>query len=278
MKVYALIGKSGTGKSYQAMDICRRYHIEAIIDDGLFIYENMVVAGVSAKRDVTKIGAIRTALFQNEDLRYQVVQAIKAKNPKSILVLGTSVRMTEKIIDRLYLLDELDPEPVEHLFIEDITTAEERETARQQRDKQGKHAIPAPALQLKRNFAGYFLDPLRILRGKDVGAAAERTVVRPTYSYMGEYFVAERVLEDIVECVTDGIPAVTGVIRVVQNSVPEAFKLRISLRLYGGVPIWETAEALQRQVAEAVEQMTAFNVSEVDIEIRAIEQSPMPAQ
>ncbi len=278
MKVYALIGKSGTGKSYQAMDICRRYHIEAIIDDGLFIYENMVVAGVSAKRDVTKIGAIRTALFQNEDLRYQVVQAIKAKNPKSILVLGTSVRMTEKIIDRLYLLDELDQEPVEHLFIEDITTAEERETARQQRDKQGKHAIPAPALQLKRNFAGYFLDPLRILRGKDVGAAAERTVVRPTYSYMGEYFVAERVLEDIVECVTDGIPAVTGVIRVVQNSVPEAFKLRISLRLYGGVPIWETAEALQRQVAEAVEQMTAFNVSEVDIEIRAIEQSPMPAQ
>ena len=49
MKVYALIGKSGTGKSFQAVNLCRELKIESIIDDGLFICRNKVVAGIFAK-------------------------------------------------------------------------------------------------------------------------------------------------------------------------------------------------------------------------------------
>ena len=33
--------------------------------------------------------------------------------------------------------------------------------AHKQRNEYGKHVIPAPALQLKRTFAGYFMDPLK---------------------------------------------------------------------------------------------------------------------
>ena len=50
MKVYSLSGKSGTGKSYQAINLCRKMNIESIIDDGLFICRNKVIAGISAKR------------------------------------------------------------------------------------------------------------------------------------------------------------------------------------------------------------------------------------
>ena len=42
MKVYGLIGKSGTGKSFQAVNLCKRLKIESIIDDGLFICRNTV--------------------------------------------------------------------------------------------------------------------------------------------------------------------------------------------------------------------------------------------
>ena len=63
MKVYALVGKSGTGKSYQAMNLCRDLDIEVIIDDGLLIYGNGILAGTSAKRQETVIGAIKTALL-----------------------------------------------------------------------------------------------------------------------------------------------------------------------------------------------------------------------
>ncbi len=211
MQVYTLVGKSGSGKSFHAMELCKKNHIEGIIDDGLFIYKNSIVAGVSAKRSQTKIGAVKVALFLDEEVCEQVKEAIAEKQPESILVLGTSVEMVDKIISALGLpMPEADSP--RRIQIEEITTEEERETARQQRDKLGKHVIPAPALQLKHNFAGYFMDPLRLLRGKDQGAAAERTVVRPTYSYMGEYYVSEHVMDDIVRCVAAAMPASSAAI------------------------------------------------------------------
>lgn len=272
MKIYALIGKSGTGKSFHAMELCHKMQIQSIIDDGLFIYQSTVVAGISAKRQATKIGAVKVALFQDDAVRDEVASAIEEKNPDSILVLGTSIGMTDKIILRLGLLPAADDlEQVNRIFIEDITTEEERKIAQTQREVMGKHVIPAPALQLKRNFAGYFMDPLRLFRGKDTGAAAERTVVRPTYSYMGEYFVDERVIEDIVTCVAYEMPAVGAIIRVTQDPHPETFKLSVTVRLRRGYPIWETAQELQERINEKVECMTAFNVTEVNVEVRAIE-------
>ena len=67
MDVYTLVGRSGTGNSFHAMNLCKKYNIEAIIDDGLFIYKNTVVEGVSAKRASTKIGAVKTALFMDDE-------------------------------------------------------------------------------------------------------------------------------------------------------------------------------------------------------------------
>lgn len=101
MDVYTLVGKSGTGKSFHAMNLCKKLGVEAIIDDGLFIYKNSVIAGVSAKRQDTKIGAVKTALFLNDEMQRQVSEAIKREKPASILVLGTSEEMVDKIIERL---------------------------------------------------------------------------------------------------------------------------------------------------------------------------------
>jgi ABC-type dipeptide/oligopeptide/nickel transport system ATPase component len=45
IKVYALIGESGTGKSFRAKLVAQKYGIEHIIDDGLLIKENKILAG-----------------------------------------------------------------------------------------------------------------------------------------------------------------------------------------------------------------------------------------
>ena len=86
--VVAFVGPSGTGKSYRAMDICRKYNIDGVIDDGLFIYKGMVIAGESAKRSGTKIGAIKAAIFNDEAKAKKVAHAIRSKRPDSILILG----------------------------------------------------------------------------------------------------------------------------------------------------------------------------------------------
>ena len=93
MKVYALIGKSGTGKSFQAVNLCRELKIESIIDDGLFICRNKVVAGISAKRQPTKVGAVKTALFTKDEHMQEVKEALGRMKPSSILIIGTSVGM-----------------------------------------------------------------------------------------------------------------------------------------------------------------------------------------
>ena len=269
MDVYTLTGKSGTGKSFHAMSLCKKYNIEAIIDDGLFIYNNTVVEGISAKRASTKIGAVKTALFLKDEVRDKVAAAIRKKNPSGILVLGTSDGMADRIIDRLGLPTP-EPDSPRRIHIEDITTPEERAIAREQRDNLGKHVIPAPSLQLKRSFAGYFMDPLKLFRGKDQGAASERTVVRPTFSYMGEYFVDEKVINDIITCVARTMPAISRVVYIVQEPSPEAYKLAVSVKIRRGSSVWEAAQDFQEKISGTVEEMTAFNVARVDVEVRGV--------
>ena len=103
MEIYTLTGSSGTGKSYRAMDICKEHNIDAVIDDGLFIYKGTIIAGESAKKSGTKIGAIKEAIFNDEQKAKKVARAIRHKNPRSILILGTSDAMADLIIERLEL-------------------------------------------------------------------------------------------------------------------------------------------------------------------------------
>lgn len=267
MRVYGLVGKSGTGKSYQAMNLCKEMNIESIIDDGLFIYGNSVLEGTSAKRQSTKVAAIKTALFTDEGHRQAVFEKIREISPESLLILGTSEKMIRRIAERLALQE---PEKIVH--IDEITTDEERETARKQRHEMGKHIIPVPTFQLKREFSGYFLDPLRIIRGWRGGKASvsEKTVVRPTYSYLGEYSISDKVIGDVVYYLgkkTKGVDAVTKV--SIENN-GDGMRITIFLICRFGFRIVDVAKELQRLVAKSVETMTAFHIKAVDIEIKGL--------
>lgn len=267
MKVYVLVGKSGTGKSFQAISLCKEKNIEAIIDDGLFIYNGEVKAGTSAKREGTIIGAIKTALFTKEEHRRSVSRKLWKQNPKKILVIGTSDGMVEKIVERLKL-----PEIKERIYIDDITTEGEREIARKQRNVHGKHVVPVPAMQLKRQFSGYFVNPLRIFKGWGIekGDVSEKSEVRPTYSYLGEFTISDKALVDIVKCVSTDIEGVLSVLRVDALETRTGMKLVVLVSFdmeYGAL---ETARNLQKQVYIMTEGMTAFNIEDVRIEIRTV--------
>jgi len=47
-KVYALVGKTGTGKSFRAQLVARTHGISLIIDDGLLIHGTQLLGGKSA--------------------------------------------------------------------------------------------------------------------------------------------------------------------------------------------------------------------------------------
>lgn len=270
MRIYTLTGKSGTGKSFQAVNLCRQMNIESIVDDGLFVCRNKVIAGISAKRQPTKIGAVRTAIFQDDEHAKDVKKAIAKTKPKSILILGTSEAMVEKIIGRLEL-----PEPFKRVYIEDITSEEERETAQKQRKEMGQHVIPVPTFQIKRQFSGYFMSPMKLL--KDFGPFREmyeKSVVRPTYSYHGKYNISEKVMSDIVECIKNTGDTVYEVSKVIvtqhQEARHEGIKVYVIANLLYREELVDAAEEFQKEIAEKIEEMTAFNVIRVDLEIRDV--------
>lgn len=267
MKVYTLVGKSGTGKSYQAQNLCKERNIPGIIDDGLFIYENKVMAGISAKRQATKVGAVKTALFHTDEHRNDVAESIKKTNPVKILVIGTSDEMVRRIVKRLEL-----PEISETIYITDITTENERAIAHKQRHELGKHVIPAPAFQLKRQFSGYFMSPLQIFKewNANKGAVAEKSVVRPTYSYLGDYKLSDKVYSDIIECAASELKGIDSVLRVLSMTVSEGVELNVAVCAKYGFNIVEQARMLQEQAAHQIESMTAFNVTRFDVEIRSL--------
>ena len=117
IKVFAFVGSSGTGKSYRAQMVAGEQNIHYIIDDGLLIKDNDVVAGESAKKAPTKIETVRRALFVEEEQRKKMRRAIRVINPEAILILGTSDKMVKEIAQNLGL-----PEIEKTIYITDVAS------------------------------------------------------------------------------------------------------------------------------------------------------------
>ena len=212
IRVYAFVGPSGTGKSYRAQMVAGENNISYIIDDGLLVNENEVVAGESAKKAPTKIETVKHALFIDEKERKKMINAIRKYKPESILILGTSDSMVEKIAENLEL-----PKIEKTVYIQDVATEAEMKTARNIRVTQGKHVIPVPTFEIKKEFSGYILDPLQIFKSKGSGNKpyiSEKSIIRPTFSYLGNFTISDTVFRQIVEYLAKKQDSISKVIRI----------------------------------------------------------------
>ncbi|KXG77690.1 Alkaline shock protein 23 [Fervidicola ferrireducens] len=266
MEVIAFVGKSGTGKSHRAHLVARQQGAELIIDDGLLIHGNRVVAGYSAKREETRVGAIRRALFQEPLHAEEVREKLKEIAAEKVLVIGTSEKMVRSICKTLEL-----PEPAKVVYIEDVSTPREIEEARKVRMVDGKHVIPVPTLEIKKYFSGYLLDPLKIFyrRGKQE-IITEKSVVRPTYSYLGRYTVADTVITQIALHAARSVEGIGVGGRAIVENHGSGVTISLELSVEYGVPIPSLMEKVQQEVKEKVEYMTALNVLRVDIKVKRL--------
>ena len=164
-QIYALVGGNGTGKSFRARLVAQRYGIDLIIDDGLVIKGDKILAGHSAKREKTFLAAVKVAVFDDKQHRDEAAKVLHQLSRKKVLILGTSDKMVNKIATRLQI-----PPPQKIIRIEDIATREEIETAIRSRRVEGKHVIPVPSVEVKRNYPQIFYDKIRLLfRNANIG-------------------------------------------------------------------------------------------------------------
>ncbi len=268
MEVFALVGPSGTGKSFQAINVAKQKKIEYIIDDGLLIKGNKVLGGSSAKREDSSMAATKRAIFLKGTHRARVKQILEKENPEKILILGTSDKMVERIVNVLEL-----GEIKEWIFIGDISTDEEIKLAKRYRIKEGKHIIPVPTFEIKKDFSGYFLNPLRIFRGfgreGNVGVE-ERSVVRPTFSYRGKYFISNSVIEDLVYYAANKTIGIFKINNIDITNTSHGLIIEMDVRIVYGNPIRPLVERLQEQVKIEIEEMTSFNILSINLNVKGL--------
>ena len=268
IKVYAFVGPSGTGKSYRAQMVASERNINYIIDDGLLIKENEVIAGESAKKAPTKVGTVKHALFYEEEEREIIVKALKKYRPESILILGTSDGMVQKIAANLGL-----PEISETIYITDVATEQEMKTARRIRETEGKHVIPVPTFEIKKDFSGYLLDPLQIFKSKGKGQkpyVSEKSIISPTFSYMGKFTISDVVFRQILEYLAIQTPAIYKVLKTRVENYGEGVKIYMEVSIVYGFNVKEGINAFKEKSKKEIEKLTAMNVVELDVVAKTI--------
>lgn len=263
IKVYAFVGPSGTGKSYRAQMVAGEKNTHFIIDDGLLIKDNEVIAGESAKKASTKVATVKHALFYEDDEKEAIIKALKKYKPESILILGTSDGMVKKIAENLGL-----PEISETTYINDVATEQEMETARRIRVTEGKHVIPVPTFQIKKDFSGYLLDPLQIFKSKGKGQKpyiSEKSIIRPTFSYMGNFTISDLVFRQILEYLAVNTKAIHKILKARVDNYGDGVRLYIEVTIVYGYNVVEGLKNFKEKAKKEIEKLTAMNVVEIEV-------------
>ena len=268
IEVYAFVGPSGTGKSYRAQMVAGAYNIKFIIDDGLLVKENAIVAGQSAKKAPTKIETIKKALFNDVNQKAEMQEAIIKLSPKSILILGTSDKMVKTIAENLGL-----PPIQKTIYITDVATEEEIENAKRIRTTEGKHVIPVPTFELKKDFSGYLLDPLQIFKSQGLNGnpyISEKSIIRPTFNYIGNFTISDNVFKQIIEVQARNIKSISKIIRIRVNKSEEGPNVYIEVEIIYGFNIMAELKKFKEKCIKDIERQTRMNVTEFKVVAKKI--------
>ena len=173
---------------------------------------------------------------------------------------------------------------MKYIYIQDVASNEEINLAVHIRKSEGKHVIPVPTFAIKREFSGYFLDPLKRLpinrkkaretrNIKEAGAIKEledRTVVRPTFSYLGNFTISRAAVDQLVGIAAMKIPNVVNIVGIKTDYSTVGLRLDIQLSIQYGCKIHHVLEEVLTCIKEEVERQTAMNLLAVDVTAKTL--------
>lgn len=163
---------------------------------------------------------------------------------------------------------------VDHtIYITDIASKEEIQLALHTRRNQGKHEIPVPTMELKKDFSGFYLDPLNVFKQNKSGSletVGEKSVVRPTFSYLGKYTISDYAIYQILEHVALASPGIARISRFRAENSIGGIKIEADFILFYGYPIPELLRALKRNIISEIESLTSLNIKLLTLTAKSI--------
>lgn len=271
IKVYALVGKSGTGKSFRARLIMEKYGIDLMIDDGLLIRDQRILAGKSAKREKNRVTALKRAIFEYLKDAHEMKDTLEKEKFKSILLIGISEKMIARIVERLYI-----PYPDQIIYIEDVATEEEIIRARESRRLDGKHIIPVPVIEVKQDPSHRILDSIKIfLQNHPIlfwkKQIAEKTIVQPQYSHRGNLSISEAALSQMIQhCIEEYTENDVSIKKMIFDKTRNGYnvELKLSFPLHFNIP--GTLTGMQEYIIKNIEAFSGIHIETLDLTVEQI--------
>jgi ABC-type dipeptide/oligopeptide/nickel transport system ATPase component len=278
IKVLALVGESGTGKSFRARLVAQRHGINYIIDDGLLIKDNRILAGRSAKTQKTFMAAVKAALFDEKSHRDEVARKLQTEKIRRVLILGTSEKMVNKIAVRLQL-----PVPAKIIKIEDIASQEEIEKAIRTRKIEGKHVIPVPSMEVKRSYPDIFYEAIRVLQKKrkttgirpaeaelnpagigPIPRVLEKSLVRPEYFKRNKVVFSDAALSQMVNYCVDEYDSEIKIKKITVKDSDMGYRLALTIDVPYGTELGGSIQELRKYIIDDIERYTNILIEDVN--------------
>ncbi|MDR1740682.1 MAG: hypothetical protein LBR38_02390 [Synergistaceae bacterium] len=267
IEVIGFVGAAGTGKSQRASQVARQNGVDFVVDDGLVVARGQIMAGKSAKAEKNMVRAIRRAIFEYEPHRREVTEFLAAHAPCRVMVIATSRGMMEKIAEKLGL-----SAPSRVLDIADVASAEDIDSALRERREKKQHVVPVSRTQIQRNFAGKLVSQLKdLFKGRDKGADADRTVVKPPFSFDGRVVVEEEAILAMIRrlvIVGDHVRQVKE-LGVETDGDALVVNLVIDIAL-DGMTMLNLGRLLQKKIRVGLSFFTGMEVKKVNVKINEV--------
>ena len=183
---------------------------------------------------------------------FNVQVNVSEKNRIIIYSLANLYAKAKKIAANLGL-----PEICDTTYISDVATQEEMETARRIRVTEGKHVIPVPTFEIKKDFSGYLLDPLQIFKTKGRGKEpyiSEKSIIRPTFSYMGNFTISDTVFRQIIEYLASKTIEIHKVQKIRVDNFGEGVKLYMEVTVVYGFNVVDGINEFKAKAKKEIDQ------------------------
>ena len=276
VRILALVGSTGTGKSFRAHLIAERRGIDLIIDDGLIIKDRTILFGQSSKKELTLRSAVRRALFEDPGSCALARRVLRAARFRRALILGTSEEMVNRIASNLEL-----PRPSEIFRIENIASPGEIDAARSRRRRRRMRSLPLPPVRVKLSLRG------KLGSGVRAAAAAAKALYKrrplPPAAEMlsvafpgGEVVFTELAVGQMVQhCIREHNPRLSlGRLTLTRRGALHVLQFRIRVP-FGGVTSGQLHD-LREYITRSLENYAGI-LADVTLVVETIESGESPS-
>ena len=132
----------------------------------------------------------------------------------------------------------------------------------------------APVIFIERSFSGYFLHPLRQFQKnldiEEKTTAADKSIVRPTFSYMGDFSISDEVLIQLAIHESLKIKGIVKIRNINVRKTSHGVHMDITAVLRYGCSIPDVCREAQLEIRRVIEDLTSVNMRRIHFLIREL--------